>query len=163
MSLPVSPEFSYEREPDFGRETLERMASITGGRKVSNVKELFEDPVKSSVRLPIAIPLLVLCLAMLLLDIAETRFGMLPAMGHFARHYLRRLAAFRVARAPARGPRRAAMARPRGAPLPGGSGAPVVAESQEPSTRWTIYRNRSDKRESVWAAAGGRDVGGLYE
>ncbi|MBN1868764.1 VWA domain-containing protein [Candidatus Sumerlaeota bacterium] len=133
MSLPVSPEFSYEREAHFGRETLARLASITGGGKVANVKELFEDPAKSSVVTPVVIPLLILALAMLLLDVAETRFGMLPALAHTAKRYLRRFQAARSEGARVRRERKGPTPRPRGAALKGGRGeAEVVTESETP-------------------------------
>jgi Mg-chelatase subunit ChlD len=79
VSMPVSPEFAYDRGPTAGHDTLAQLATVTGGREVLDVRTLF-DRVGSSVgTVPLTTPLLIAFLVLLLLDVAEARFGMLAA------------------------------------------------------------------------------------
>ncbi|HNY27230.1 MAG TPA: VWA domain-containing protein [Candidatus Sumerlaeota bacterium] len=78
MSVSVSPEFSHDREPDFGRKTLTQLASLTGGSEILDVRDLFERKTSAHVVTPLLFPLLVAFLILLLLEIAEPRFALLP-------------------------------------------------------------------------------------
>jgi hypothetical protein len=85
VSMPVSPEFAYDRGPTAGRDTLTQLATITGGREVLDVRTLF-DRVGSSVgTLLLTTPLLIAFLVLLLLEVAEARFGMLASLRRYWR------------------------------------------------------------------------------
>lgn len=111
MSIPVSPEFLYDRDglgADRGKKTLARMASITGGKEALDVRDLFERTKRSDVVTPVLKPFLVAFLILLMIDIAESRFGLL----HMLRGYLATLRARMASSGVAR------RLRPSSAPVP---------------------------------------------
>jgi len=83
MSIPVSPEFIYDRQPDFGKRSLAQMASLTAGKEIMDVAELFKRTARAAVLSPVVTPFLILFLLLLLVDIAEERFGLLLLIKQF--------------------------------------------------------------------------------
>ncbi|MGI8906330.1 MAG: VWA domain-containing protein [Candidatus Sumerlaeaceae bacterium] len=79
VSMPVSPEFAYDKGPSAGREMLAQMATITGGREILDVRTIFDRVGTSVGTMPLVTPLLILFVLLLLGEIAEARFGMLAA------------------------------------------------------------------------------------
>jgi len=75
VSMPVSPEFAYERGPTAGHETLNQLANITGGKEVLDVRTLFDRGGYSVGTVPLLLPLLIGFLIFLLGDIVEARFA----------------------------------------------------------------------------------------
>jgi Mg-chelatase subunit ChlD len=96
MSLPVSPEFIHEEEPAFGKKTLEQMANITGARELLNVSDLFERTMSSSVTAPVITPFLILFLILLVVDIAEQRFGLQQMIRQFLKNQKERAARIKI-------------------------------------------------------------------
>ena len=96
MSLPTSPEFTRDREPDFGKQTLEQIALISGGREVMDVSELFERTRSRGITSPVTTPFLIAFLILLLLDIAEERFGLLVLARNLASRGKNRMARIRI-------------------------------------------------------------------
>ncbi len=80
VSMPVSPEFLTTRPPEAGRETLAQMAALTGGREALDVGQLWERPAAARALAPAVFPLLAAFLLLMLLEIAEARFGLLPRL-----------------------------------------------------------------------------------
>ena len=117
MSIPVSPEFLYDKPPGFGNRTLTRMAALSGGREVLDVRDLFERTVQSRISESIALPLLVLLMILMLLEIAEARFGMLVWMRRTGQVQWARMQMARTRIRGSRGRRRTARRRA----APGGS------------------------------------------
>ncbi|MBD3265273.1 VWA domain-containing protein [bacterium] len=86
MSIPVSPEFLYNRgiagdagsSENFGKQVMAQMATITGGKEILDVRELFERNERINIISPVLWVFLLAYLLFLLLDIAEARFAMLP-------------------------------------------------------------------------------------
>ncbi|MBN1901544.1 VWA domain-containing protein [Candidatus Sumerlaeota bacterium] len=91
MSLPVSPEFIHEEEPAFGKKTLEQFADVSGGKEILNVSELFERSVSSAITAPVVTPFLILFLILLVVDIAEQRFGLQRMIRLFLRNQKERV------------------------------------------------------------------------
>lgn len=83
MSVPVSPEFIHDREPDFGSQTLAQLAALTGGREILDVRDVFDRASRAAVTAPVLRPFLIAFLVLLLLEIAEPRFGLLAMMRRF--------------------------------------------------------------------------------
>ncbi|HBF33422.1 TPA: hypothetical protein DDW35_02540, partial [Candidatus Sumerlaeota bacterium] len=77
ISLPVSPELAANRPPDFGKNKLVQLATLTEGREIMDVRDLFERTQTSHVVSPVVRPFLILFLVLMLLEIAEPRFGVL--------------------------------------------------------------------------------------
>lgn len=80
VSMPVSPEFAYRGDEASGRETLQQIASMTGGQELVDINPLFERRSATVAFQPLVVPLLVLLLLLLLAEIAEARFGMLHSL-----------------------------------------------------------------------------------
>jgi VWA domain-containing protein len=77
MSLPVSPEFLHDRKAGSGKRTLEQIASISGGKEILDVRDLFIRDMKSSVTSPVILPFLIGLIFLFLLDMCDIRFGIL--------------------------------------------------------------------------------------
>ncbi len=84
MSMPVSPEF-LPREGESGTETMKEMASLTGGKEAYDLRDVLERNLRTTQARPVILPFLIALLILALLDIAETRFGMLDRLGAFLR------------------------------------------------------------------------------
>lgn len=96
MSIPVSPEFIHEQEPGFGKKTLEHLASLTGGKEILDVSELFERTQSSAITAPVVTPFLILFLILLVVDIAEQRFGLLQMIRHFLKKQKERVQKMKI-------------------------------------------------------------------
>ncbi|MFW6286813.1 MAG: hypothetical protein ACOC29_02620, partial [Candidatus Sumerlaeota bacterium] len=84
MSMPVSPEF-LPREGESGSETLKRVASMSGGKEAIDIRDVLERNLRTTQARPVILPFLLALLLLALLDIAETRFGMLDRLGAWLR------------------------------------------------------------------------------
>lgn len=95
LSMPVSPEFKRDRNPEFGKRTMEEIASISGGKEIINIEELFQRSEKSLSRSPLLTPFLVAFLALFVIDVAESRFGLQAAIFHAFKGGRRRISEFK--------------------------------------------------------------------
>lgn len=77
VSMPVSPEFAYRGDEASGAETLQQLATVTGGQELADINPLFERKMATVSTEPLVLPLLALMLLCLLGEIAEARFGLL--------------------------------------------------------------------------------------
>jgi hypothetical protein len=85
MSIPISPEFIYDRDDvgndrsamNFGEQTLNQLAAISGGREVLDIREIFDRSDRHHFIRPVIGAFILAYLLLLLLEIAEARFAML--------------------------------------------------------------------------------------
>ncbi len=88
MSVPVSPEFLYDRPTDFGKRSMSQMASMTEGEEVLDLATLFQRDAFVLAKSPVIVPFVIALLVLLLLDILEARFGIQPYLAaQFARFF----------------------------------------------------------------------------
>ncbi|MFP4380290.1 MAG: VWA domain-containing protein [Candidatus Sumerlaeia bacterium] len=81
MSMPISPEFMPNQDPEYGRKTMRELARITRGKRVQDIgSQLFDRTERAQISRPVHTPFLIAFLIFLLLDIAEARFSMLVWM-----------------------------------------------------------------------------------
>lgn len=80
VSMGVSPEFLQRDDADFGRNVMRELARATGGERVQDVQQVFQRSGMVPTVRPITFPLLIAFLALLLLEIAEPRFELLPRL-----------------------------------------------------------------------------------
>jgi len=95
LSMPVSPEFVYSHDPEFGRRTLGKISSLTGGKEILDVRDLFQRTRRSTASTPVVAPFLLAFLLLLVTDIAEARFGILSFLAAIWRRQKKQLAALR--------------------------------------------------------------------
>jgi cell division septation protein DedD len=85
MSIPISPEFIYDRDEvgndrsaiNFGEQTLNKLAAISGGQEVLDIREIFDRSDRHHFISPVIGAFILAYLLLLLLEIAEARFAML--------------------------------------------------------------------------------------
>ncbi|MEW5733234.1 MAG: vWA domain-containing protein, partial [Thermodesulfobacteriota bacterium] len=80
MSMQASPEFSVPADPDYGKKTLTRMAELTGGRSVNDLRQVLARERTGKRLTSLTGPLLGLLLILMLLEAAEVRFGFLSRL-----------------------------------------------------------------------------------
>jgi hypothetical protein len=100
VALPGSPEFLYDFPPGYGLQTLKALAREGGeGRELLDARRLFDRDAKTYARQPFIYPLILAALLLLLLDVAEQRFGMAATVRRRFGPALERLRDWRTHRA----------------------------------------------------------------
>jgi Mg-chelatase subunit ChlD len=83
LALPASPELLPRpgRGADFGRQTLAELAALSGGKRVQDLRDLTRGAVRATLSAPLVPPLVIAAILIMLLEIAEPRFGLLGWLG----------------------------------------------------------------------------------
>ena len=112
VAIAISPEFLREDDPEWGRRILRKMADTTGGREITDLRDLFKREKHTLARRTIEAPLALALLLLFLADLADARF-------RFSAFFLRKAVALREAAARfRRKPRTPGLASPRETPGP---------------------------------------------